>query len=121
MKPFSLALIIAVGTVTGGCSLNETTGDAGARTLSAGAKGQFECADRNANEYIDQTELVYLKQCGIGENLECGEVPETGNDRPPSSDLNFGLRVLQVTDADNDDRISKLEFRAHCNSARGAE
>ncbi|MBW4933117.1 EF-hand domain-containing protein [Marinobacter sp. F4206] len=104
-----------------GCSSPNTSETAPGKELSPGAKGQFQCADRNGNDYIDQSELIYMRQCGIGEDLKCGEVPEGSRDRPPAEDFDLGLRMLQVTDADGDDRISRLEFRAHCNSAGKAE
>ncbi|MDO6442301.1 MULTISPECIES: hypothetical protein [unclassified Marinobacter] len=78
---------------------------------------QFKCADRNGNEYIDKSELIYLRQCGITEGLACGPVPDDSKERPLKTDFDLGLRFLQITDADGDDRISKLEFRAHCNKA----
>lgn len=104
-----------------GCASPETSETALGKELSPGAKGQFQCADRNGNGYIDQSELIYMRQCGIGEDLQCGEVPEGVGERPPAEDFNLGLRMLQVTDADGDNRISQLEFRAHCNSAGKAK
>ncbi|MBW0146170.1 hypothetical protein [Marinobacter arenosus] len=104
-----------------GCASPDNADLVVGKELSPGAKGQFQCADRNLNDYIDQSELIYLRQCGIGEDLKCGEVPEGFGERPPAEDFDLGLRMLQVTDADGDNRISRLEFRAHCNSAGKAE
>lgn len=99
-----------------GCSSNQTTQPANAPELAAGPKAQFECADRNANGYIDQTELVYLGACGVGEDLKCGKVPDVVEAHPSGDELEGGRRILKVIDVDGDDRISRLEFRAHCNS-----
>lgn len=110
-------LIIVMALGLAGCATREAQEPSDSRKLPPGARGQFACADRNANEYIDQTELIYLRQCGIGENLNCNGETYTGAERPPASDFDLGLRMLQVTDVDKDDRISKLEFRAHCSSA----
>lgn len=111
-----MSAVIAVG-----CTTTDSANDPANQKLSPGAKGQFECADRNGNDYVDQSELIYMRQCGIGEDLKCGDVPEGFGERPPAEDFDLGLRMLQVTDADGDDRISRLEFRAHCNSAGKAE
>ncbi|MDK9557937.1 EF-hand domain-containing protein [Marinobacter sp. M216] len=112
------ALIAVTGVlVSVGCSTSEVAETTPGQKLSPGAKGQFQCADRNGNDYIDQSELIYMRQCGIGEDLKCGDVPEGYGERPPAEDFELGLRLLQITDADGDDRISRLEFRAHCNSA----
>jgi len=78
---------------------------------------QFKCADGNGNEYIDMSELVYLRQCGIQKDLACGSIPESDGEQPGKEDFDFGLQFLRATDADGDDRISKLEFRAHCSKA----
>lgn len=88
--------------------------------VTSSAKAQFECADRNKNEYIDKTELVYLRLCGIREDLKCGGLPDDAGERPADGDYELGLRMLQVTDTDGDERISKLEFRAHCSRAKRA-
>lgn len=114
---FFIPLILSVT----GCSTSQSMDASSSRTLSPGAQGQFDCADRNDNRFIDQTELIYLRQCGVGENLKCEGVPETATERPPASDFELGLRMLQVSDVDRDDRISKLEFRAHCSSADQGE
>lgn len=113
---FEITNIILLLALTG-CSTHEVNQTSSKQELSPGAKGQFKCADRNGNDYIDQSELIYMRQCGIGEDLKCGDVPEDYGERPPARDFELGLRMLQVTDADGDDRISRLEFRAHCNSA----
>lgn len=68
-----------------------------------------------------RNELVHLRQCGIGEDLTCGVVPDTHGEPPPKTDFALGRGFLQRTDADGDDRISKLEFRAHCNKAEFSE
>ncbi|MEQ5835840.1 hypothetical protein [Marinobacter sp. NFXS9] len=88
------------------------------RKMADGPRGQFECADRNSNDYIDRAELVYLRQCGVGEDLRCGSVPDTMAPIPAKDEFEGGRRMLEVMDADGDNRISKLEFRAHCNSNR---
>ncbi len=35
-------------------------------------RAQFECADRSGDGFVSKSELVYLHQCGIGEDLKCG-------------------------------------------------
>lgn len=110
-------LLIALTTASlFGCAAPSNNATAGGKPLASGPKGQFECADRNSNDYIDRAELVYLRQCGIGEDLQCGEVPASVESRPNKDEFEGGRRMLEVMDADRDDRISKLEFRAHCNS-----
>jgi len=109
---FALSLLTTLGLI--GCTSTGTNGPNYAQTLSTAARAQFDCADRNDNGYIDQSELVYLRQCGIGENLKCGEETPVVEGRPPAGDLDLGLRMIQVTDADADNRISIREFRAHC-------
>ena len=104
-----------------GCA---STGDNGPKKppgLSPEALAQFECADRNGNRYIDQSELIYMRQCGIGENLRCGDKPPVLEGRPPAEDFELGLRMVQVTDADADNRISRTEYRAHCNRVGPAD
>lgn len=98
-----------------GCASTGTSEPNESQALSPDAWAQFECADRNGNRYIDQTELIYMLQCGIGENLRCGEEPAVVEARPPAEDFQAGLRMIQVTDADADNRISRTEYRAHCN------
>ncbi|GAA0842831.1 hypothetical protein GCM10009113_11660 [Marinobacter szutsaonensis] len=108
----AIALLITLSLI--GCTSTGASGPNETQTLSAAARAQFECADRNDNGYIDQSELVYLRQCGIGEDVKCGEEPPVLEGRPPAGDFELGLRMIQVTDADADNRISKPEFRAHC-------
>ncbi|MBD3642478.1 MAG: hypothetical protein HUJ18_15895 [Marinobacter sp.] len=108
----TLPLLITLGLI--GCTSTGTSGPNEAQMLSAAARAQFDCADRNGNGYIDQSELVYMRQCGIGENLKCGEEQPVLEARPPAGDFELGLRMIQVTDADADNRISIREFRAHC-------
>lgn len=120
-KAFPGVFLIGLTVSMTGCSTSQSKDASSARTLSSGAQGQFDCADRNDNRFIDQTELIYLRQCGVGENLKCEGVPETATGRPPASDFELGLRMLQVSDVDRDDRISKLEFRAHCSSVGQTE
>lgn len=108
----ALALLTTLGLM--GCTSTGASGPNEAQGLSAAARAQFECADRNDNGYIDQSELIYLRQCGIGEDLKCGEEPPVLEGRPPAGDFELGLRMIQVTDADADNRISIREFRAHC-------
>lgn len=116
IKPMSLALIaLAAGTLTA-CATPETSAVSGGKPLASGPKGQFECADRNSNSYVDRAELVYLRQCGIGEDLQCGKVPDNVEALPARDEFEGGRRMLEVMDADGDGRISRLEFRAHCNS-----
>jgi hypothetical protein len=119
MNPKSLILLlVTAAVVTAGCATTDQSKPTGSMEMSSGITiALFKCADRNGNEYIDKSELIYLHQCGISEGLACGAVPETIGERPPKSDFDLGLRFLQVTDADGDDRISKLELRAHCNKA----
>ncbi|TKV66965.1 EF-hand domain-containing protein [Marinobacter panjinensis] len=114
-KP-SILLGLALGIGVTGCSAMKSSEPSDTVTKTSDSPmAQFKCADRNGNEYIDQSELVNLRQCGIGEDLACGSVPESSKERPAKTDFDLGLRFLQITDADGDDRISKLEFRAHCN------
>ncbi len=120
-KTFPGVLLTALVVSATGCSTRQSLDASSSQTLSPGAQGQFDCADRNDNRFIDQTELIYLRQCGVGENLKCEGVPDTATERPPASDFELGLRMLQVSDVDRDDRISKLEFRAHCSSGDRAE
>lgn len=116
-KLMALKICIAAA-ITAGCATIDNPKRTGSMETSSGITvALFKCADRNGNEYIDKSELIYLHQCGISEGLACGPVPETIGERPPKSDFDLGLRFLQVTDADGDDRISKLELRAHCNKA----
>jgi hypothetical protein len=112
------SLTVAAAISVSGCGTTNSSGQpaTGAAT-SVPTMAQFKCADRNGNEYIDMSELVYLRQCGISEDLACGTIPETSGERPEKDDFDLGLRFLRITDADGDDRISKLEFRAHCNKA----
>lgn len=114
IKRIGMLLVPLVGLAMVGCATNETARAPSAHKMTPGPKGQFECADRNHNDYIDRAELVYLRQCGVGEDLQCGDVPEHVEDRPPSEDFEGGRRMLEVFDADGDARVSKLEFRAHC-------
>lgn len=106
MKKILLSLSLLTTFSLIGCTSTGTRGPNEAQGLSPAARAQFECADRNANGYIDQSELVYLRQCGIGENLKCGEEPPVLEGRPPAGDFELGLRMIQVTDADADNRIS---------------
>ena len=114
----SVLLGLALGIGVTGCTGMKSSEPTGAVTeQSDSLMAQFKCADRNGNDYIDQSELVYLRQCGIGEDLACGEVPDSSKERPAKTDFDHGLRFLQITDADGDDRISRLELRAHCNKS----
>ncbi|MDG5501176.1 hypothetical protein [Marinobacter sp. BGYM27] len=120
-------IVAAISVVLAACS---TTGDKASHATHQGAatstpKAQFECADRNGNEYIDRAELVYLEECGIGENLSCGSVAAAdpkdqqgaaGTREDKRANFEDGRRQLEVMDADRDNRISKLEFRAHCSN-----
>ncbi|WP_165857718.1 EF-hand domain-containing protein [Marinobacter sp. JSM 1782161] len=111
------ALAIALGAaLLSACSTTDPQPPGGGRHLADGPRGQFECADRNSNDYIDRAELVYLHQCGVGEDLRCGPVPANVEAQAPRADFEGGRRMLEVIDADGDQRISKLEFRAHCTS-----
>lgn len=123
MKTRLLAiLIVTAGITASGCTTTDSSGQSGtAKAASGTTLAQFKCADRNGNEYIDKSELIYLRQCGITEGLACGPVPENSTERPLKTDFDLGLRFVQITDADGDDRISKLEFRAHCNKAASTE
>ena len=103
-----------------GCASSSMEDSHAPRAAASSAKAQFECADRNKNEYIDKTELVYLRVCGISEDLKCLGLPDDADERPADGDYELGLRMLQVTDTDGDERISKLEFRAHCSRAKRA-
>lgn len=109
---FPLALLSTLSLI--GCTSTDVRGPNDAQGLSPAARAQFDCADRNGNGYIDQSELVYMRQCGIGENLKCGAEQPVLEGRPPAGDFELGLRMIQVTDADADNRISIREFRAHC-------
>lgn len=105
------------GLVIAGCAANDSQMESSSQELPAGMKAQFDCADRSGDGYVTKSELVYLQQCGIGEDLQCGDIPEDYKDQPPSDSFDLGLRMLRVMDADRDEQISRLEFRAHCNSA----
>lgn len=121
MTPISALLVSLATLALAGCATTDRSQPPSPQQLSQNLKAQFGCADRNANNYIDQTELVYLPACGIGEDLKCGEVPENMDARPSGTELEAGRRILKVVDADGDDRISRLEFRAHCNSTGKAD
>ncbi|BES73746.1 hypothetical protein RE428_47640 [Marinobacter nanhaiticus D15-8W] len=121
IKRISPLLIALAGLAVAGCNTSGGSQEPVAQKLGAGPKDQFECADRNGNDYIDKAELVYLRECGIGEDLKCGDVPEGMETRSAGSNFEGGRRMLEIVDADRDDRISKLEFRAHCNSAGRAQ
>ncbi|WP_148864655.1 EF-hand domain-containing protein [Marinobacter fonticola] len=116
IKRICTVLIPVAGLVLAGCTTTDTPKAPASQKLSPGPKGQFECADRNGSDYIDRAELVYLRQCGVGEDLTCGDVPETVDERQPATNFEAGRRMLEVIDADGDESISELEFRAHCNS-----
>ncbi|TBW54890.1 EF-hand domain-containing protein [Marinobacter halodurans] len=117
IKPIAAFLSAVLGLLLVGCAATSDQPAPG-RQLAEGPRGQFQCADRNSNDYIDRAELVYLRQCGIGEDLRCGSVPDTMEPIPAKAEFEGGRRMLEVMDADGDNRISKLEFRAHCNSNR---
>ncbi|MGP4845295.1 hypothetical protein ACTXGQ_14250 [Marinobacter sp. 1Y8] len=120
-------VVAAMSLVLTACS---TSGDHSSHAMNQNAeastpKAQFECADRNGNEFIDRAELVYLEECGIGENQSCGSTAiaepkdmkgaaDTRDDK--KENFEGGRRLLEVMDADRDNRISKLEFRAHCSN-----
>lgn len=84
--------------------------------LSGSLQAQFDCADRNGNDYIDKAELVFLHQCGVGEDLKCGTVREVDDTMSNRDEFRLGRRMLEIMDANGDEQISRLEFRAHCNS-----
>lgn len=121
---------LVVAAISVGLAACSTPGEHSAHEMNqdvAGStpKAQFECADRNGNEFIDRSELVYLDECGIGENQACGAVAATNPkdmkgaaDNRDDKKENFegGRRMLEVMDADRDNRVSKLEFRAHCSN-----
>lgn len=87
--------------------------------LEGAAKAQFDCANRNGNEYIDSAELVFLVQCGVSEGQPCGHSPADGAEAPSSQQqFRQGRRLLEIMDLNLDRRISKLEFRAFCNQGR---
>lgn len=121
IKRMSPLLIALVSLVLAACSSTGSSQEPSAKRLGDDPKDQFECADRNGNDYIDRAELVYLRECGIGEDLQCGDVPEGMETRSAGSNFEGGRRMLEIVDADRDERISKLEFRAHCNSAGRAQ
>lgn len=120
-KQLSTLFTFVAGLVIAGCATNEPEMVSSSQELPPGPKAQFECADRSGDGFISKSELVYLNQCGVGEDLACGDVPPDYKEQPPADSFDLGLRMLRVMDADNDDQISRLEFRAHCNSAGRAE
>lgn len=104
-----LCLVVSGCARYGGASASAERGE-----LSAGAKAQFDCANRNGNEYIESSELVFLVQCGASEGQACGSIPEQSRERASNEQFRQGRRLLEIMDLNKDNRISKLEFRAFC-------
>ncbi|SFL89947.1 EF-hand domain-containing protein [Marinobacter zhejiangensis] len=116
-----LALTLALGVVISGCAGYGTGGqDMGDDALTEGARAQFDCANRNGNEFIESAELVFLVQCGVREGQRCGDIPDEMSEQPSSREqFRQGRRLLDIMDLNKDQKISKLEFRAFCNSQGG--
>lgn len=113
-----VSLLLGLLVITG-CAGYGSAGSAyGGAALSDGARAQFDCANRNGNEYIERAELVFLVQCGVSENQSCGTIPEEPSDQAPNEQFRQGRRLLEIMDLDKDGRISRLEFRAFCNQNR---
>lgn len=98
------------------CAGGPGSGGESAYAPSGSLQAQFDCADRNHSNYVDRAELVFLHQCGVGEDLNCGTVRQVDDSVSATEEFRLGRRMLEIIDANGDERISLLEFRAHCNS-----
>jgi Ca2+-binding EF-hand superfamily protein len=116
MRNLHLTLSLAVSLLVAGCVNNNVEPRLETSSASVSSKGLFECINRNGNGYIDRSEHVYLRPCGITEDLACGNVPDSFEESSNTDTVQFGSRFLQLADADGDGRISSLELRAHCNN-----
>lgn len=108
----SFALLIASALLAlSGCAMTQS--DSKNSDESGELSKQFDCADRNGNTYIDRAELVYLAECGVV-HQSLGD--QKAAQMSEKSAFENGRRFLETMDANGDDQIGLLEFRAHFNA-----
>jgi Ca2+-binding EF-hand superfamily protein len=108
----STLLMTGAFLVLSGCAADTSRSSAG-----SGDAGQltdeFNCANRNGDGYIDKAELVYLAECGVVHQSMSGQEAAEMSEK---SAFENGRLFLENMDANGDDQISLLEFRAHFNA-----
>lgn len=117
MKKELSTLLFAGSFLVAGCATTEPGAGSSMKSPSPEFRSQFACLDRSGDDFITVGELRYLDQCGIGDDLKCGEVPTNHDGQKTADDVEKGLEMIRTVDVNNNDRISRLEFQAYCNGA----